>query len=97
MSVAVTVRLDEKVKEQLDVLVEELGMNLSSFFGIYAKQAIREGGIPFRVSTAPARRDVLTDPDATRVLLERVERSERDELLTPEQVLENLTLEEHSA
>ena len=51
MTSVVSIRLEDDVKAELDVLVSELGMSMSSFFSIYAKQALRERGIPFRVST----------------------------------------------
>ena len=50
---AVTVRLDDKDKRELDAMCAEMGMSISTFFSIYAKKAIRERRIPFEIS-APA-------------------------------------------
>lgn len=49
--VSVTLRFDEEMKKQLDELCDDLGMNLTTFFMIYAKKALKTKGIPFRVSS----------------------------------------------
>ncbi len=46
----VTMRMDEDLKAQLQELVSNLGMDLTTFFTISAKQAVREQRIPFDVS-----------------------------------------------
>lgn len=52
----VTLRFDDATKRELDEMVEEMGMNLTTFFTIYAKKALRERKIPFEIS-APAALD----------------------------------------
>ena len=49
----VTLRFDDATKKELDEMVEEMGMNLTTFFTIYAKRALRDRKIPFEIS-APA-------------------------------------------
>lgn len=46
----ITMRIDEKVKADLQELIADLGLDMSTFFTLAAKQAIREQGIPFYVS-----------------------------------------------
>lgn len=46
----ITIRMDEKLKQQFDILCNELGMNMSTAFNIFAKAMIRQQGIPFNVS-----------------------------------------------
>ena len=46
----VSLRFDDKMKKELDELCEELGMNLTTFFTIYAKKALRERRITFELS-----------------------------------------------
>lgn len=46
----VTMRMDEELKGQLQELVSNLGMDLTTFFTITAKQAVREQRIPFNIS-----------------------------------------------
>lgn len=46
----VTMRMDEDLKLQLQELVSNLGMDMTTFFTISAKQAVREQRIPFVIS-----------------------------------------------
>lgn len=46
----ITMRIDEELKAQAEKLFSELGLNMSSAFTIFAKQAVREQGIPFEIS-----------------------------------------------
>lgn len=45
-----TMRMDEDLKKQLQELVSNLGMDMTTFFTISAKQAAREQRIPFDIS-----------------------------------------------
>ncbi len=46
----ITMRIDEELKGQLQELVSNLGMDMTTFFTLSAKQAVREQGIPFAIS-----------------------------------------------
>ena len=46
----VTIRLDSQLKAQAEALFSELGLNLSTAFGIFLRQSVREGRIPFSIS-----------------------------------------------
>lgn len=45
----VSLRFDDEMKRQLDEMCNEMGMNLTTFFMIYAKKALRDRRIPFDV------------------------------------------------
>lgn len=47
--VTVSLRLEEKLKKELDEMCDAMGMNLTTFFMIYAKKALRERRIPFEI------------------------------------------------
>ncbi len=47
---SITMRIDEDLKSQLQELVSNLGMDMTTFFTLSAKQAVREQGIPFNIS-----------------------------------------------
>jgi DNA-damage-inducible protein J len=47
----VNIRMDEDLKKQADKLFCNLGMNMSTAFNVFVRQAIRTGGIPFEVTT----------------------------------------------
>ena len=49
-NVNVTLRVDEDLKKQADVLFSELGLNLTTAFNIFLRQSVREQQIPFQVS-----------------------------------------------
>lgn len=50
----VSLRFDDAMKRELDAMCDSMGMNLTTFFMIYAKRAIRDRRIPF---------DVVADDD----------------------------------
>ncbi len=48
-NINVTIRLDKEVKEKAEALFNEFGMNLSTAFNVFARQAVRQGKIPFEI------------------------------------------------
>lgn len=44
----ITIRIDENLKGQLQELLFELGMDVTTFFTLAAKQAVREQALPFQ-------------------------------------------------
>ena len=44
----VTMRIDETLKNQLQELVSNLGLDMTTFFTMAAKQAVREQALPFQ-------------------------------------------------
>ena len=47
----ITIRIDDDTKKQLQELMTELGLDITTYFTMAAKQAIREQGIPFEITT----------------------------------------------
>ena len=43
-------RIDDSTKKQMEQICNELGINLSTAFNIFAKKVVREKRIPFDVS-----------------------------------------------
>ena len=48
-TINVTIRLDKDIKESAEIMFRDLGMNLSTAFNIFARQALRQGKIPFEI------------------------------------------------
>jgi len=48
-TINVTIRLDREIKENAEKLFNDFGMNLSTAFNIFARQALRQGKIPFEI------------------------------------------------
>jgi len=46
----ITIRMDEELKKQAESLFAELGLNMTTAFTVFAKQAVREQKIPFTIS-----------------------------------------------
>ena len=49
-NVSLNIRMDKDLKNNLSNLCDELGMNVSTAFTIFAKAMVRRGGIPFDVA-----------------------------------------------
>ncbi len=62
----VSLRFDDSMKKELDEMCAEMGMNLTTFFMIYAKKALRERSIPFEIN-APR------DPFYSKENMDRIE------------------------
>ena len=45
----VSLRIEDKMKQELDDMCAEMGMNITTFFMIYAKRALRDRKIPFEI------------------------------------------------
>ena len=48
---SVSFRIDSDLKVQADNLFEQLGMNMTTAFNIFLRQSVREGRIPFDITT----------------------------------------------
>ena len=56
---SITMRIDDKVKAQLQELMNDLGLDMTTFFTMAAKQAIREQGIPFHVAREIPKKETI--------------------------------------
>ena len=62
----ITMRMDEDLKSQLQELVSNLGMDMTTFFTISAKQEVREQRIPFAISMNIPNADTIRAIDDVR-------------------------------
>ncbi len=46
----INIRMDENLKQQFDRLCNELGLNMTTAFTIFAKTVVRQQRIPFEIS-----------------------------------------------
>ena len=70
----ITIRMDEKLKEQAESLFADLGLNMTTAFTVFVKQAVREQKIPFAITREVPNKEtldafeegerMLTDPNA---------------------------------
>ena len=47
----VNIRIDDTLKEQGEILFSALGMSFSTAISVFVSQSVREGGLPFAVTT----------------------------------------------
>ena len=68
---AIAFRMDEELKNQLEVTLNEIGLPMSSAFTVFAKAVVRTGAIPF---------DLVADPfywaENQKELVRRIEEKE---------------------
>ena len=55
----ITMRIDTGIKAQLQELMSDLGLDMTTFFTMAAKQAIREQRIPFPISMEVPNADTI--------------------------------------
>ena len=48
----VTLRMENSVKEELDKMLESMGMNIATFYNLYTLRTIRDRKIPFEITAA---------------------------------------------
>jgi DNA-damage-inducible protein J len=65
----ISIRMDSEIKAQADALFSELGMNLTTAFNIFVRQALRDGGIPFEIKAShPNKETVAAMVEAERIV-----------------------------
>lgn len=64
----VSFRIDADIKNQADRLFAELGLNMTTAFNIFLRQAVREGSIPFNITVnTPSAETVVAMLEAVRI------------------------------
>jgi DNA-damage-inducible protein J len=46
----VSIRIDDNIKEQTDAILTDLGLSMSTAFNMFARQIIKQRGIPFPIT-----------------------------------------------
>ena len=52
-STSVTIRMDEHLKKQAEILFEDMGLNMTTAITLFAKAAVRQNKIPFEIVGDP--------------------------------------------
>lgn len=52
-TVNVTIRMDDELKKQAEILFADLGLNMTTALTAFVKQSVREQRIPFTLSKDP--------------------------------------------
>lgn len=64
----ITMRIDTAIKAQLQDLMSDLGLDMTTFFTLAAKQAIREQRIPFEVSRGVPNEETMEALEEVRLM-----------------------------
>jgi DNA-damage-inducible protein J len=80
----VNIRIDDELKVRADNIFEELGLNMTTAFTMFLRQTIRQGGIPFEITT---RTDPFYSAENMKVLHQSIKEAEEGKL-TPHDLIE---------
>ncbi|MCL2579550.1 MAG: type II toxin-antitoxin system RelB/DinJ family antitoxin [Oscillospiraceae bacterium] len=67
---AITVRVDESIKEEADKMLEDIGLNMTTFITSSLKALVREKKVPFALVT----KDYLSD----QIILKKLAEAEKE-------------------
>ncbi|MEJ8305769.1 type II toxin-antitoxin system RelB/DinJ family antitoxin [Saccharibacillus sacchari] len=87
----INIRVDEEVKKEAELLFSELGLNMTTAVNIFIRQSIRQGGIPFDITTQT---DSFYNPTNMKRLKESIRQVEEGK--TVKKTLENLNISDHA-
>lgn len=63
-----SIRMDAQSKKEFDALVEDMGMNATTAFNIFARAVVREKKIPFEIGTQHTQEKSLTKKQLVELL-----------------------------
>lgn len=49
----INIRIDEDLKNQSEMILEDMGLNMTTAFKIFLKEVIRSNSIPFKIKADP--------------------------------------------
>jgi DNA-damage-inducible protein J len=76
----INIRMEDDLKARAEDLFEELGLNMTTAFIMFIKQTIRQGGIPFKVTTKV--KDPFFNPTNMRILRQSIKEAEEGKLIS---------------
>ena len=62
----VSFRIDSKLKNEATELFESMGLTLTAAFNIFLRQAVREKGMPFSITTVVPNKETVKDIKETK-------------------------------
>ena len=81
----INIRIDDELKARADNIFEELGLNMTTAFTMFVRQTIRQGGIPFEVTT---RTDPFYNVENMKVLHQSIKEADEGKLSAHELIEE---------
>ena len=84
---SITIRMDEKLKKQAEILFEDMGLNMTTAFTMFAKAVVRQNKIPFEITADP-----FIAESNIRILEERIAKIESGQSVPKEHDLNSLKI-----
>lgn len=84
---SITIRMDEKLKKQAELLFEDMGLNMTTAFTMFAKAVVRQNKIPFEITADP-----FFSESNIRILEERIAKIESGQSVPKEHDLNSLKI-----
>lgn len=84
---SITIRMDEKLKKQAEILFEDMGLNMTTAFTMFAKAVVRQNKIPFEITADP-----FFSESNIRILEERIAKIESGQSVPKEHDLNSLKI-----
>ena len=81
----VNIRIDDELKTRADHIFDELGLNMTTAFTMFIRQTIRQGGIPFEITT---RTDPFYSAENMKTVRRSIKEAEEGKLTTHELIEE---------
>lgn len=50
---SITIRMDENLKKQAEILFDDMGLNMTTAFTMFTKAVVRQNKIPFEITADP--------------------------------------------
>ncbi len=50
---SITIRMDEKLKKQAEIIFEDMGINMTTAITMFTKAVVRQNKIPFEIKADP--------------------------------------------
>ena len=77
----VNIRIDDELKARADNIFNELGLNMTTAFTMFVRQTIRQGGIPFEITT---RTDPFFNTENMKALRQSIKEADEGKLTAHE-------------
>jgi DNA-damage-inducible protein J len=81
----VNIRIDDDLKARADNIFNELGLNMTTAFTMFIRQTIRQGGIPFEITT---RKDPFYNAENMKILRKSIQEAKEGKLTAHELIEE---------
>jgi len=81
----VNIRIDDDLKARAESIFNELGLNMTTAFTMFIRQTIRQGGIPFKITTG---KNPIYNAENMKILRKSIQEAKEEKLTAHELIVE---------